>query len=395
MRPRRTLIVLRTAKPRHPRRKSMDTTIERRGPRLWLSRLRSFLAAVAVLLAVGCSAEAGELGPAARVAPIAALGSMLFLDRALSADGQVSCASCHQPERAYSDGLAHASGVAGQHGTRNTPSLLDVGRQRSLFWDGRRTRLEDQALDPLLNRVEHGLRDPAELLARLRSYTRYAVPVLLAYGIPMDQLSVPQVTEALAAFERTLQSAPSPFDRFLAGQLDAMSQSARQGWVVFDQKVHCTRCHVVAGDGQPALFTDHRFHSLTVGFSKVERKLPELTKRLVTLRSERGAVGGDVLDDADIAALGRFVVTLDPHDVGAFKTPGLRNVARTGPYMHDGSVATLVDAVDLELYARGARDDRPPILTPAERDDLVAFLQALTSNAAPGEGRTPCPPCVR
>ena len=91
-----------------------------------------------------------------------------------------------------------------------------------------------------------------------------------------------------------------------------------------------------------------------------------------------------MLDDADIAALGRFVVTLDPHDVGAFKTPGLRNVALTGPYMHDGSVATLAEAVDLEMYARGARDDRPPILTPAERDDLVAFLRALTSDAAQG-----------
>jgi cytochrome c peroxidase len=366
---------------------SMDATIERHGFRQGggSGAKCTFLAAVAVLLAVSCSAEAGELGQAARVVPIAALGRMLFFDRGLSADGQVSCATCHQPERAYADGLAHASGVAGQHGTRNTPSLLDVGQQRSLFWDGRRARLEDQALDPLLNRVEHGLRDPAELLARLRSDARYAVPVLLAYGIPVDQLGVPQVTKALAAFERTLHSALSPFDRFLAGQPDAMSQSARQGWVVFDQKVHCTRCHVVAGDGQPALFTDHRFHTLTVGLSKVERKLPELTERLVMLRSERGALGGDVLDDADIAALGRFVVTLDPHDVGAFKTPGLRNVALTGPYMHDGSVATLAEAVDLELYARGARDDRPPILTPAERDDLVAFLQALTSDAAPGD----------
>jgi cytochrome c peroxidase len=342
--------------------------------------MRTFLVAVTVLLAVGCT-EGGEMAQGARGVPIAALGRMLFFDRALSADGQVSCATCHQPERAYSDGLAHASGVAGQRGTRNTPSLLDVERQRSLFWDGRRTRLEDQALDPLVNPVEHGLRDPAELLARLRSDARYAVPVLLAYGVPMGQLTVPQVTQALAAFERTLSSASSPFDRFLAGQPDAMSQSARQGWVVFDQRVHCTRCHVVARDGQPALFTDHRFHSLAVGFSQVERKLPELTERLVALRRTRGALGGDVLRDSDIAALGRFVVTLDPQDLGAFKTPSLRNVALTGPYMHDGSVATLAEAVDLEMYARGGRDDRPPILTPAERDDLVAFLQALTSDS--------------
>ena len=139
-----------------------------------------------------------------------------------------------------------------------------------------------------------------------------------------------------------------------------MSQSARQGWVVFDQKVHCTRCHVVAGDGQPALFTDHGFHSLAVGFSQVERKLPELAERLVALRRERGALGGDVLGDSDIAALGRFVVTLDPRDLGAFKTPGLRNVALTGPYMHDGSVATVAGAVDLEMYARGGREHGTP-----------------------------------
>jgi cytochrome c peroxidase len=247
--------------------------------------MRTRLAAVVVLLAVGCSTEVGESGQAARVVPVAALGRMLFFDRALSADGQVSCATCHQPERAYSDGVALASGVAGQNGTRNTPSLLDAGRQRSLFWDGRRTRLEDQALDPLLSPVEHGLRDPAELLARLRSDARYTVPVLLACGIPIGQLTVRQVAQALAAFERTLSSTSSPFDRFLAGQPDAMSESARQCWVVFDQEVGCTRCHVVAGDGKPALFTDHGFHSLAVGFRQVERKLPELAERLVALQS--------------------------------------------------------------------------------------------------------------
>jgi cytochrome c peroxidase len=159
-----------------------------------------------------------------------------------------------------------------------------------------------------------------------------------------------------------------------------MPQAARQGWVVFDQKAHCTRCHVVASGEGPPLFTDHGFHSLAVGFSKVERRLPELTARLVALRRDEGPLGGGVLDDSDLAELGRFVVTLDPHDLAAFKTPSLRNVALTAPYMHDGSVTTLADAVDLEVYGRGARDERPLILTPAEHVDLIAFLEALTSD---------------
>ena len=306
---------------------------------------------------------------------------MLFFDPALSADGQVSCASCHKPERAYADGLVRASGVSGRRGTRNTPSILDAGRQRSLFWDGRRARLEEQALDPLLSEVEHGLSSEAQLLEKLRAERRYAAAFQSAYGVPIEKVTAHHVADALAAFERTLVSRASPFDRFQAGQRDAMSPAARRGWVVFDQQAHCTRCHLAASsDGQRPLFTDHQFHSLAIGFSKVERKLPQLTQRLVTLHRGGRQFGRDVLLDPDLAELGRFVVTLDPHDLAAFKTPGLRNVALTGPYMHDGSIATLAEVAELEVYSRGARDDRPIILTPVERDDLVMFLQALTSD---------------
>jgi cytochrome c peroxidase len=189
----------------------------------------------------------------------------------------------------------------------------------------------------------------------------------------------------VAAFERTLVSGTAPFDRFLAGERHAISDTARQGWVVFDQQAHCTRCHVVAaGDGQRPLFTDHQFHSLAVGFGKVERRLPQLTQRLAELRRDGGPLGRELLMDADMAELGRFAVTLDPHDLAAFKTPSLRNAALTPPYMHDGSVATLADAVDLEVYSRGARDDRPLILTPVERTALIAFLEALTGGAVAG-----------
>jgi cytochrome c peroxidase len=315
------------------------------------------------------------------------LGRVLFLDPALSADRQVSCATCHRPDHAYSNGDVRASGISGLRGTRNTPSLLDVGRQRSLFWDGRRARLEDQALDPLLNEVEHGLTDEAQLLGRLRAEARHEAAFQAAYGVPVSQATARQVAEALAAFERTLVSGPSPFDRFLAGQRDALPEPARRGWVVFDQEAHCTRCHVVAaGDGQPPLFTDHQFHSLAIGLDRIQRKLPKLTRRLVALRGDGGPLGREVLSDPDLAELGRFAVTLDPKDLAAFKTPGLRNVALTAPYMHDGSIATLGEAVDLEVYSRGAREERPPILTPAERADLIAFLQALTSDDAGAAG---------
>jgi cytochrome c peroxidase len=310
--------------------------------------------------------------------PVADLGRMLFFDSALSADGSVSCATCHKPERAYSDGLVHASGVFGHSGTRNTPSILDVGQQRSLFWDGRR------AIP-----AEHGLRDRAELIGKINAEARYAAAFQAVYGIGDGNMTAEHVARALTAFERTLVSGPSPFDRFLAGQRDALSPAARLGWMVFDQQAHCTRCHAVATDtGNRPMFTDHQFHSLAIGLRKVERKLPDLTEHLIALRGRDGSLGRDVLNDADIAELGRFVVTLDPRDLAAFKTPSLRNVALTAPYMHDGSVATLAEAVDFEVYGRGVPGEPPLIVTPVERGELVAFLLSLTADnlatVAPG-----------
>lgn len=335
------------------------------------------------IMAVGCSTDRHDM-PASQVASLAALGQRLFSDSALSADGKVACATCHQPDLAFTDGRPHAVGVDSRAGTRNVPSLLDVGRQHTLFWDGRRTHLEDQALDPLLNEVEHGLTSEAQLLDRLRATPRYRTAFGEAFAAgasTSEPITTRHVAEALAAFERTLVSAPSAFDRFRAGDQSALSEPARRGWVVFDQKMHCTRCHVATSDeGQLPLFTDYQFHSLAVGFAKIERDLPQLTARVVELRHGGQPVGSDVLLDNQLAELGRFVVTLDPHDLAAFKTPGLRNVARTGPYMHDGSVSTLGEAVDLEVYGRGARDARPMILTPFERSDVIAFLEALTSD---------------
>jgi cytochrome c peroxidase len=307
------------------------------------------------------------------------LGRMLFFDPKLSGDKWVSCASCHQPGLVFSDGRAHAKGVHKRNGLRNTPSLLDVAQQRSMFWDGRRAGLEQQALDPLLNSAEHGLVDNAELLEKLRTDPRYPAAFESAYGLSLRQVRVDDVARALATYQRTLVSGTNAFDRFLAGQADALSPSARRGWTVFDQQAQCTRCHVV--EEQRPLLTDHRFHPFAPGAQQLARKLPDLRFRLAELHREGQMFSDKVLSDPDISEAGRFAFTLDAADVASFKTPSLRNVALTAPYMHNGSVATLAEAVDLEVYCRGAREERPLILTPAEREDLIAFLHALTGDA--------------
>jgi cytochrome c peroxidase len=305
-----------------------------------------------------------------------ALGSRLFSDTSLSADGTVACSTCHQPDRALSDGRRVAAGVASAAGTRNAPSLVEVARQRSLFWDGRRASLEEQALDPFFNPVEHGLRDGAALLALLRGRSEYVALFARAFPAEKDSISLPNVAAALAAFERTFVDGDSAFDRHLAGRADALTESARRGWLLFSGSARCIRCHV--SEGSKPLLTDHAFHAVTAGLEPVQRKLPELARRLVQSHRDGRAKDRTILLDPEVAALGRFAVTLDPADIGRFKTPGLRNVALTAPYMHDGSVPTLAEAVEQEIYYRSAEQGRPLILTPADKADLVAFLESLT-----------------
>jgi cytochrome c peroxidase len=308
-----------------------------------------------------------------------ALGQRLFFDRQLSADGRVACASCHQPALALTDGLPVSTGTGAKSGRRNAPSLFRVSEQRSLFWDGRSDKLETQALSPFLNPVEHGLPDGTALLALLRADPGYVVSFQAAFG-PGDSLTLSNLGRALAAFERTFDDGASPFDRYLSGELGALSESARRGWVLFRGVARCTRCHLA--DGPSPLLTDHGFHGLGIGLKAIERRLPELTQRLVKLQANPVARDHAILQEGDVAALGRFVVTLNPADIGKFKTPSLRNVALTAPYMHDGSVATLLEAVELEIYYRSAQDGRPLILTPTDKMDLVAFLESLTGSLA-------------
>jgi cytochrome c peroxidase len=306
-----------------------------------------------------------------------ALGRKLFFDTRLSADGSVSCASCHVPEKAFADGLAVSKGVAGQHGTRNAPSLVNAAFNRSQFWDGRTATLEAQALEPLTHPREHGLADLDAVLKHLRGDTDYVQRFRQAFGIAAAQIQPEYAAQAMAAFERTLLAADTPFDRYrYGGDTQALSAPARRGLALFTGTARCASCHTI--ETRHAVFTDEGFHRLSVGFARIERELPRLTTRLVQARASGEALDRLLLAEPALAELGRFAVTLQPEDIARFRTPSLRNVAVTAPYMHDGSVATLEEAVDLEVYYRST-EGAPLILTPAEKADLVTFLHALTS----------------
>ncbi|WP_256082018.1 cytochrome-c peroxidase [Massilia sp. YIM B04103] len=310
-----------------------------------------------------------------------ALGKTLFYDKRLSGNGQISCASCHQPERAFSDGEALAKGIGGRSGTRNAPSILNAAYNASQFWEGRQPTLEAQALDPFTNAREHGLASEDALLAIVRADPAYLSQFRLAFGATPQSITASQVAQAIASFERTLIAGNSPFDRYYyRGEQAALNAAARRGLALFQGAAKCASCHRI--ERNSALFSDDDFHSLSVGLQRIAPQLPALTTRLVRLRAQSEKLGDHVLSEEDVAELGRFALTLKPADIGKFRTPSLRNVALTAPYMHDGSVATLEEAVELEIYYRSAEAGYPLILTPAEKQDLVAFLKALNSPEA-------------
>jgi len=264
----------------------------------------------------------------------ATLGRQLFFDKRLSRDQTLACASCHDPERAFTNGRAVARGINGADGTRNVPALLNRGYGSSFFWDGRAASLEQQVLEPILNPKELGLTEP-ELERR-------------------TGLKVAEATGALASYLRTIRSGNSPYDRHLAMQPNALSDLEKAGLEVFRNKGQCGVCHTGPN------FSDDQFHNTGVAWRN-----------------------GQYSDE------GRFAVTKKDADHGAFKTPTLREIARTAPYMHDGSMATLEDVVD--FYSDGGRDNphidaeiRARNFTSEEKKALVAFLRALTGQVLEG-----------
>lgn len=305
-----------------------------------------------------------------------ALGKSLFFDKRLSADGSISCASCHQPDKAFSDGAPLAAGMRGVVGTRNTPSLLNVAFNPTLFWDGRSISLEQQAISPLFHPHEHGLRNRDQLSDLIRHDRKYVAAFRSVFGVNEQAIGVTQVSKALASFQRSLVSGNSPFDRYEYGKdKSVLDASAVRGLNLFRGRARCVTCHTIGE--KHALFTDFDFHSLNVGLDKVSSKLAEIVRSAAAFPDPETAI----LKNAEFAELGRYLVTKNPQDIGKFRTPSLRNVALTAPYMHDGSVSTLEQAIEVEVYYRSLSEGRPMVFTTSEKADLAAFLRALTSSS--------------
>jgi cytochrome c peroxidase len=270
------------------------------------------------------------------------LGKILYFDKRLSADGTVSCATCHDPNKGWSDRAPVSTGIHGQKGGRSAPTVLNSAYMAVQFWDGRAKSLEEQAKGPIQNPIEMGFTHDA-CVAKLSSIKGYEPLFRKAFGD--GKVSIDRVAQAIATFERTILTGNSPYDK------KAMSASAARGRALFHGKANCAICH----DGFN--FSDSDFHNLGVGMQK------EIAK----------------------PDLGRRDQTKEKADTGKFKTPTLRNLADTAPYMHDGSQKTLAEVVD--FYDRGGEKNeqldgriKPLKLTAQEKTDLLAFLDALNGD---------------
>jgi cytochrome c peroxidase len=278
-----------------------------------------------------------------------ALGKQLYFDPRLSRDNTISCASCHDPQKGWSNGEPFATGFGGQKGGRNAPTVLNAAYYSLQFWDGRAAELEGQALGPIQNPIEMNLTLP-EALERLNKIDGYRRQFQAVFGSEANQENLAQ---AIAAFERTVLSGDAPYDRYKAGETAAMSPAAVRGMQVFFNKANCSACH------SGAHFSDGAFHNIGIGMDKPQ---PDL---------------------------GRYEISKQVGDKGAFKTPGLRDIARSAPYMHDGSMNTLEDVV--AWYVEGGHPN-PYLdeeifalkLSAEQQADLVTFLkEGLASSKYP------------
>lgn len=347
--------------------------VQRRLPKqLWIAIAGMFVAGAAcALVALHHSSLPAEAKDA-----LVALGRQLFVDPRLSADGQTRCSSCHNPAYAYSDGRTVSRGAFGRLGTRNTPSLLTVTMESSLFWDGRRQRLEDAVLDPFEHPLELGLPDDPTLQTRLQTPV-YREAFARAFGTSENAAPTrEQIGQALAAYVRALPRPVTAFDQYEAGDKTALTHDAQEGLRLFAGKGGCAGCHRLGGS--LAEFSDGGFHATGTGLQTIANRLPQLSAEVEQQSMDPTFIGRAVAARRDWAEMGRFVVTHAPGDMGLFRTPSLRYVADTAPYMHDGSVRTLEAAVDQEIYWRGLTSGKPLALTVNERAELIAFLRALS-----------------
>lgn len=276
------------------------------------------------------------------------LGRLLFFDKRLSKDNTIACASCHLSKFAFTDGQRVSTGIRGQKGGRSAPASFNRLFSKAQFWDGRAATLEEQSVGPFINPIEHGFANHDEMIAKMKKIPGYRKLFKEVFG---EEITIDGVGKAIASFQRTVLSGNSPADRFdQGGDEKAIPASAQKGLLLFREKARCTKCH--SGFN----FTDEKFHNLGIGW------------------------------DTNTVDLGRYMVTKNPADIGAFKTPTLREIARSAPYMHDGRFKTLEEVVNFYNQAgvKNPHQDElilPLDLTDQEKRDLVEFLRTLN-----GEG---------
>lgn len=284
------------------------------------------------------------------------LGRELFFERRLSSNNSISCDNCHAPDHGFADPRRVSIGIEGRKGRRNSSTLWNAAYFENLGWVGEHASIEEQSLAAITNPDEMGMRRD-EMAAKLGPL--YGERLLALYG----EVSAETIARALGAYQRTLVAGDSAFDRYIyAGEEDAVNEAAKHGFTVFIGQARCIQCHFMRSEashpfgGATGTFTDNRFHNIGVGFD----------------------------EHGNTSDLGREEATRELSDRGAFKTPTLRNVALTAPYMHDGSLATLKDVVD--HYNKGGVpnpnldfDVKPLHLTERDKADLVAFMESLTS----------------
>ncbi|MBL8214833.1 MAG: c-type cytochrome [Bryobacterales bacterium] len=287
-----------------------------------------------------------------------ALGKALFFDKKVSVDNTLACSNCHDPRFGFADPNRFSTGFSGKKGGRNAPTVINAAYSPLQFWDGRAPTLEEQAAGPIANPVE--MNHPHDACSeKLQKDQGYQAMFEKAFG--PGPVTMDKVKKAVAAYERTLLSGNSPFDRYqYGGDTKALSPAAIRGLAIFQdaKRGNCAVCHTI--EEKYALFTDGKFHNIGVGLNA----------------------------EGELTDLGRYAETKNDADKGAFKTPTLRNIAQTAPYMHDGSQKTLRDVVDFYV---GGGSSNPHLdkeikelkLSGAERADLVAFLESLTGEVKP------------
>ena len=310
------------------------------------------------------------------------LGRRLFLDRRLSVDGTVSCGTCHDPTLAFTDRRPTSFGVKGRVGQRNAPTVLNALYNKTQFWDGRVNTLEEQAALPIVNAVEMGHPNLDAAVAQIAAIEEYQQAFRVVFGRSPNG---PDLLRAVASYERTQLSFDSPFDHFIAGEKNAINDSAKRGWELFNNQARCNKCHALTDTQRDVTnFTDNDFHNIGIGIIRhnvvaLARQADQLIKTGDTAAIDRAAI------QSDMSALGRFLVTKQEKDIASFKTPNIRNVLVTGPYFHDGSQETLWDVIDHYNKGDGLQnpyldeDIQPLALTESDIDDLVAFMASLTS----------------